>query len=175
MKIVFAIMIGSESDLPQCLEGFEYLIPHIESGEIEFIVFIVNSIHRNTEKVLGNVRELVSMHGVNRLIVGAGMANHLTGTIDAFLRYTLRNDTTIVYGVAFEGQTPDDLETSIRSITGVPGTQVVFDPSDPTFLAACRKMIEEEPPKIELKIPKPTRVFPTVEAVLAAMSCINTK
>ncbi|NTV41558.1 MAG: AIR carboxylase family protein [Candidatus Moranbacteria bacterium] len=161
-----SIIIGSKSDLPQCKDGLEYLSLFIRSGEVILVEFDVASIHRNTEDVLKIVYDLVENQGVNCLIVGAGMANHLTGTIDAFLRYTMKNDSVLVYGVAFEGKTPQHLLAAKLSIIEVPGTQVIFDFDNPTFLAACEKMVGGEIPEIKIGQPRKVEKFYSIEDVL---------
>lgn len=136
-----AIMIGSDSDLPQTLEGLQWLQ---QQPLVEVISVMTNSIHRNTENVLRNLNYLVD-DGVSVIVVGAGMANHLTGTCDAYLRYGLANTQVHVIGVAFTGKQPEHTQAAVDSIKYVPGTQVVMDADGEPFvgsegfLAACQR------------------------------------
>jgi len=65
-----AIIIGSESDLPQCQEGLEFLVRMAVEGKVEVIEVITASIHRNTEFVLEKLRSLAGK--IDVLIAGAG-------------------------------------------------------------------------------------------------------
>ncbi len=163
------VMVGSISDLPQCEEGLKLLREAEDAGKVEMIVFCVNSIHRNTEDALKNLHDYTLIFGVERWIIAAGMANHLTGTCDAFLRYGMNSEVP-VFGAVF--QTKDDVgeinfQTACRSITQVPGHQVVFDPDYPLFADACYKAIEMEEVIIHSREPKEVKTFSTVDAVLA--------
>lgn len=132
----------------------------------EIVGIATASIHRNTEFVLGNIRELVGE--VDVIIAGAGCANHLTGMVDAYLRYALKVVKPIVVGVAFEdANNPTHTKTAIASIRDVPGTQVVFDDfiGEEGFLKACEFAAEGNLPAIELKKPKSTRVRTLDEAI----------
>jgi len=169
-----AIMIGSDSDLPQCRKGLEFLARMVSEGKTEVVEVITASIHRNTEFVLEKLRSLVGK--IDVLIAGASWANHLTGTVDAFLRNTLGDDKIVVIGVAFEDE-KDDIHTLAArlSITEVPGTQVVFHAPDGrtfsgknAFLLACRFAVEGELPVITLKKPKPPIIRTLEEALKAA-------
>lgn len=93
----------------------------------EVPVFLIASIHRNTSVVLQQLTAWSKYNYIDVLIAGAGMANHLTGVCDAYLRYTLENNHIVVVGVAFAHENPKNTEAAATSITQVPGTQVVFD------------------------------------------------
>ena len=152
-----AIMIGSLSDLPQCIKGLEYLKVLVGRGEVIVVEIIVNSIHRNLDQVMFNLKRL-EQH-VDVLIVGAGWANHLTGMVDALLRYKMQNDRIVVVGVAFtDEQNHAHTQAACLSITEVPGTQVVFKGYVGTegFLDACVFAAEGALPMI--KLPKAKRV-----------------
>jgi phosphoribosylcarboxyaminoimidazole (NCAIR) mutase len=120
------VMIGSDSDLTQCLLGLLHLQSLVEQGKIEVPLIITNSIHWNTLEVLKNLEKW--QHVADVMILGAGWANHLTGTGDAYLRRYLKNTNAVVVGVAFEDK-KDEKHTraAILSITEVPGSQVVFN------------------------------------------------
>jgi hypothetical protein len=119
-------MIGSDSDLTQCLLGLMYLQSLVEQGEIEVPLIITNSIHWNTMDVLKNLEKW--QHIADAMILGAGWANHLTGTGDAYLRRFLKNTSSVVVGVAFEDKANEKhTQAAILSITEVPGSQVVFN------------------------------------------------
>lgn len=160
-----AVIIGSKSDLPQCEKGLLYLKENLSKDEVASRPLIsVASIHRNTDAVLRQLRDLSTFTTTNNdlqhvLIIGAGWANHLTGTADAYLRYALQNDNIVVIGVAFEDfNNPEHTETAIRSITDVPGTQVVFDNyvGNDGFYRACVCAYKGELPKVKARLPKST-------------------
>ena len=166
-----AVMIGSDSDLPQCKEGFEYLARIVESGETEITAVITSSIHRNTHAVLRCLEDL-RYEDVTALIVGAGCANHLTGTCDAFLRHTLRDRRIVVIGVAFEDkQDQYNTQAAVLSIVKVPGNQVVFDNfvGAEGFLRACQFAVKGELPEIRLKSVEPV-VRRTIQEALEAIA-----
>jgi len=154
------IMIGSDSDLPQCLAGLNYLKEAQKKGLCDVVIIITNSIHRNTEEVLENLR--MYSHLLDAWIIGAGWANHLTGTCDAFLRYTLKNTATRVFGVAFrdDNNAGNNLAACL-SITRVPGTQVIYNKKnigETSFFDACLKATESDfadLPPIKIGAPKP--------------------
>lgn len=153
-----AIIIGSDSDLSQCVAGLEFLNQMVVEGKAVVVEIITASIHRNTEFVLKKLKSLVGK--IDVLIAGAGWANHLTGTVDAFLRYTIENDKIVVIGVAFaDEKEPIHTTTAELSITQVPGTQVVFNDfvGEKGFLKACQFAVEGELPEIKLKPPKPPK------------------
>lgn len=154
------IIVGSESDLVQCIEGFDFLQSSVIAGEVEVPFVHVTSIHRNTEKQLADLRKFSgqpSGEKVDVLIIGAGWANHLTCTSDAFLRNALCDDRIVVYGVAFEDPSnPEHTQAAVLSITEVPGRQVVFRDyvGSMGFYWACRDAVSNELPQIKLSQPK---------------------
>lgn len=168
---IIAVIVGSTSDLPQCQAGLELLKSREATGNIKVEGVYVRSIHRMTEQTLQLVRDLAPR--VDVLITGAGWANHLTGTVDAYLRYMLRNDTVVVLGVAFGDPDYEILSTAAKlSISEVPGTQVVFRGSGNKqffggegFTDACVLAAIGALPKIELPPLKEPIDF-TVEAAL---------
>lgn len=144
------IMVGSDSDLPQCLKGLEYLRAKKNAGKCEISAVITNSIHRNTQDVLRNLGK----HRVDVWIIGAGWANHLTGVCDAFLRYSWRDTKTQVIGVAFEDKkNPKNTEAAILSITQIPGGQTIFNGyvGEIGFFLACAAAVHGNFSKIQLK------------------------
>lgn len=162
-----AIIVGSKSDLPQCKLGLEYLISKgKEGGLVKVYAFYVRSQHRHTEKVQTILHYLHSLAPkIDAIIAGAGWANHLTGCVDAYFRYTLKNDWTSVIGAAFQDTKSESAEArehhdhaAVLSITEVPGTQVIYkDKKDQFFfgsngfLRACQFAVEENLPEIKLK------------------------
>lgn len=162
-----AVLIGSDSDLPQCKEGLEFLQSMKDKGEVGVEV-LTASIHRNTDFVLNFLKE--TNNRIDVIIAGAGMANHLTGMCDTYLRYNLRNTRTVVVGVAFGSNNPEDVWAAKLSITRVPGTQVVFDghTGSEGFLRACAFAAVGVLPKITLKEPKPTKNRTLQEAIVEA-------
>ncbi len=149
-----AIILGSRSDLKQCLEGLKLL-----KKQSKFKVMVhIRSQHRNTLSLQKLLLEL-SFLKVDVIIAGAGWANHLTGCTDAFLRYELKNNFTRVIGVAFEDKNDErHTQAAILSITEVPGTQVIYkDFVGPNgFLKACELAISPELDTFpDIKIPDP--------------------
>lgn len=156
-KRKIGIMVGSDSDLKQCRKGLEILQEQVDQGMADVKFVITNSIHRNTNDVFKNL-EIAVTSGIDVLIVGAGWANHLTGTVDAYLRYTMRNDHIVVIGVPFEDkENPKHTEAAKLSITEVPGTQVVYNHyiGEASFTSACLLATGTSLPEIKLKDPKP--------------------
>jgi phosphoribosylcarboxyaminoimidazole (NCAIR) mutase len=171
------VMVGSDSDLGQCADGLEYLYKQYELDNVDVFVVVTASIHRNTDFVLEYLRK--HHQEIDAMIVGAGWANHLTGTVDAYLRYTLKNDKTVVFGVAFKDENnPENTKAATLSITCVPGTQVVYKDyiGVDGFYMACRDAVEKELPKIKLKDPKPIQTRLLIDALnKAKMSNIKKK
>jgi phosphoribosylcarboxyaminoimidazole (NCAIR) mutase len=171
------IMIGSDSDLPQCLPGLLFLQEAEIKGLAQVNVVITNSIHRNTEEVLLGLRTLTQEKGqkpvdrVNIWIIGAGCANHLTGTCDAYLRYYMENNLVPVIGVAFENSDPNKTLAAILSIEAVPGTQVIFARNRHVggigFANACHDAIHGDIPKLKIPPPKKVEVRTLSEAIAA--------
>ena len=129
-------------------------------GNAELAWFDTASQHRNTLSVQGILSAYSMMpedQKVDVLIIGASMANHLSGCSDAFLRNTLRDDHIVVIAVAFAGKATIKatiLETmaAVYSIKYVPGTQAVFKDyiGIDGFFNACRDALEMELPEIKL-------------------------
>ena len=142
------IMVGSDSDLQQCLEGLRFL-KSAQNEKLAKVSFVItNSIHKNFSRVVINL--LKAVYEVDVLIVGAGWANHLTGICDSFLRYELKNKKIPVIGVAFEDKSDaSNTQIAILSITRIPGTQAIFTKSstgspfvgEKGFLEACILML----------------------------------
>jgi phosphoribosylcarboxyaminoimidazole (NCAIR) mutase len=175
-----AVMIGSDSDLSQCENGLKYLLEAEKEGLVEVVKVITNSIHRNTHSVLDKLFNFHTAVGVeiDAIIVGAGMANHLTGTVDAYLRYTLGNKRIIVVGVAFIGKTEAETRVARESIIYVPGTQVVFNEyiGANGFMRACEFAVEGDlPRRIILKEGKPVVERTLEEAIKAAEEKLKEK
>lgn len=173
------IIAGSNGDLPQCLQGLGVLKDLEAGGEVDVLWVKVRSVHRNTLLLLQLLDELAALSVEEQpdvLIIGAGWANHLTGTADAYLRYTLKNDHIVVVGVAFEDEKEErHTAAAILSITEVPGTQVVFQDMDGKpfvgrkgFEMACLLAAQGKLPKIVLKDGKPPLNFTLLEALARA-------
>jgi len=158
------IMIGSLSDLDQCLEGFEYLIKMGEKGLAEIYWVEVSSQHRHTlivQSILTQYSRMPADEKIDVLITGAGWANHLSGCVDSFLRYTLQDSDITVIGVAFED--PENFthtRAAILSSSEVPGNQMILKNDkgeslvgEKGFLSACQYAIEGALPKVKAKIP----------------------
>lgn len=166
------IMIDSDSDLAQCSEGLEFLKKAEESGLAKVVAVITNSIHRNMKIVLQNLTIFTPM--VDVWIIGAGAANHLTGTCDAYIRYQLKNDFVAVVGVAFEDKkNPLNTRAAWLSMAQVPGTQAILHlrglVGEEAFFDACRFAARGLwPTKFALGQPKPTAVRTLDEALAEA-------
>ncbi|MFA4819164.1 MAG: phosphoribosylaminoimidazolesuccinocarboxamide synthase [Patescibacteria group bacterium] len=167
-KRKIAVIVGSKSDLTQCADGLAFLAQSVNKDKVEVVGITVASIHRNTNAVLKILRSLCDLD-VDAIIIGAGWANHLTGTCDAYLRYTLGDDKMAVIGVAFEDENNiDHTKAAILSITEVPGTQVVFNDyvGSAGFLKACEFAVNENLPEVSLKPGKSVEEFSLPEALL---------
>ena len=168
-----AVILGSKSDLRQCLDGLKFLKEH-EGQEIECTGVYIASQHRNTLYVQMLLSELVKTK-VDAIIVFAGWANHLTGCCDAFLRYTLHDSKIVVIGGGLEDENnPQHTLAAKISITEVPGTQVVhadeggFFGGSTGFLRACRFAVLRSLPTIKLPDKKETNHLVLAEAIKIA-------
>lgn len=147
------VLVGSNSDRPQLTSGLAYLVG---SHKADYLGLVVASIHRNTEFVLALARVLAGndISGVSGddyeilrqvtmsvgnvptdiVIAGAGWANHLTGTFDAYLRHKNEDRLNreypyrpVVVGFAIEDpKNPRHTEAAVLSMTEVPNTQVKY-------------------------------------------------
>lgn len=166
-----AIIVGSQSDLIQCVSGLCFLK---ELGdEVQVVGIYVRSQHRNMEDVKQLLKELVSLK-IDAVIVGAGWANHLTGCCEAYLRYNLRSTDFPVIGVAFEDvKNERHTQAAILSITEVPGTQVVYQDDVigffigiNGFVRACWFAAKGYLPEVSLPEPKPIMDLSLNEALV---------
>lgn len=150
-------IVGSDSDLKQCVEGIEFMLNKHLYGKVNLAWFDTASQHHNPLELQGILTEYFKMPAdqkVDVLIVGAGWANHLSGCTDAFLRKTLRDDHIVIIAVAFEDKADQDHTlAAVYSIKYVPGLKAVFKNYVGTegFLQACRDAMEMELPKIDLQ------------------------
>ena len=164
-----AIIIGSQSDLPQCRWGLEMLATY--KDEVQVVGVYVRSQHRNMEEVKQLLLELLRLK-VDAAIVGAGWANHLTGCCDAFYRFTQSTTQIPIIGVAFQDlENEKHTQAAILSITEVPGTQVIYQDNEGAFvgpqgfLRACQFVINGQLPEIKLPASKKTMDLSLEEAV----------
>ncbi|MFA5961261.1 MAG: hypothetical protein WC848_01090 [Parcubacteria group bacterium] len=121
-----ATMFGSDSDLEQAVEAHDFLLQLADDGRVRLFDEWTNSIHRNPLDVL--IRLPILIGQVDSIIVGAGWANQLTGCANAFLRNLFKDSHIVIFGVAIVD--PKNLvhtQTAIRSITELPGSEVVFN------------------------------------------------
>lgn len=167
--------IGSDSDLSQAHAGLKWLHDEVIGGRVTVPMVVTSSIHRNGDKVIYRLNQIAAgFQPCDVLVMAAGMANHLAGTADAWLRYVLRNTSVKVIGVAFEGRTQESTLAAQLSISQVPGTQVVYgDDQGPFvgsegFLRACQFAVNGELPVIGLPMPRPEFVRTLAQAVSAA-------
>jgi hypothetical protein len=173
-----AVIIGSKSDLPQCLEGLLVLEKACKAGEIELVNggIIISSVHRATTATLHLIKGLSeSVQPPDVLITGAGRANHLTGMADAYLRYDLRDRRVLVVGVGFDDPVnPRYTQAAELSVSEVPGTQVVFEDRQDKFigshgfLRSCEFAVHGNLPAIRLPESKPQEFFRLEEAISQA-------
>jgi len=169
-KRTIAVIYGSDSDLPQMLRGLKYLLKLDLAGEIKFLNVDSASQHRHTKRVEAILEEYDEMPEEicpDVIITGAGWANHLSGCSDAYLRYTLKNNKIVVFGVAFEDKAvPLHTKAAELSITEVPGTNVVFKGvGEKGFLKACIDAVNCELPRIVLKEPPESKRRTLEEAI----------
>lgn len=173
---ILAIMIGSDSDLPQCIEGFAYLLEMKAQGKVAIVSTDTDSIHRHHDTTIENLCDHANLSRVDGIIAGAGMAAHLPGMLDSFARYQLRNDKVVIYAVAFEGKTEEETLAAILSIEKVPGHQMVFTREhvgSDGFLLACKKAVEEPLPLITVKNPPPHQKRSIEQVYQAAISMVE--
>ncbi|MFH1608970.1 MAG: AIR carboxylase family protein [Patescibacteria group bacterium] len=165
-----AIIVGSKTDLKQCLLGLQLLEKNLENS----VTVFVRSQHRNTLSLQQLLRELPNSYDI--AIVGAGWANHLTGCVDAFLRYEIKTTKMPVVGVAFaDCEHPRHTRAAKLSMTEVPGTQVIYQDDDGIFvgedgfLRACRwVMLLKNIPVMEIPDAKPGCNLSLSEAIQIA-------
>ena len=153
-------IVGSDSDLKQCIEGIEFMLNKHLYSRVELGWFDTLSQHHNTLELQGILTAYSKMPAdqkVDVLIVGAGWANHLSGCTDAFLRRTLGDSHITIIAVAFEDKAdPEHTKAAVYSIKYVPGLKAIFKNyvGAEGFLQACKDALEIELPKIELPIVK---------------------
>jgi phosphoribosylcarboxyaminoimidazole (NCAIR) mutase len=171
--IKIAIMIGSRSDLKQCVEGLKLLKDAVAKGRVKMIQFrrgkdvAINSIHRHRKKTVLNFKKAVKMRA-DVILAGAGKAAHLPGIIDSVGRHELRDDHTRIIAVAFKGKTKKSNQAALRSIDEVPGNQMIFtvrQHGSKGFTTAVRKAIKGNFPSIKLPDPIPDEYFSFDEAI----------
>lgn len=170
-----AVFLGSESDFSQCVEGFQILEKSQEKGKIEVVCVVkrkpvnVNSIHRQHDTTVHNMKTVVNKKGVDVIIAGAGMAAHLPGMLDSILRYKMHNDHTVIMAVAFRGSSRRRTMAATLSITEVPGTQAIFNRyhiGTEGFTRVCRKVMRGSfSKKIKLPAPKNAGYYSFAEAI----------
>jgi phosphoribosylcarboxyaminoimidazole (NCAIR) mutase len=157
---LIAVVVGSESDIrKQCKQGFDVLEAALTDGDTELYqgCVIVSSIHRMHDDTIALAREVHNLkEKPDAIIVGAGKANHLTGTFDAYLRHALKDDGIRVIGVAFEGEDEEDNNAAVGSITQVPGTQVLYNNffGAKGFAEACRLAVSGDLATAGIRVPE---------------------
>jgi phosphoribosylcarboxyaminoimidazole (NCAIR) mutase len=166
------VILGSDSDLPECRRGLEALEAAAEHEDIEVAGVLTMSVHRNTLPLFRELERLHQENAVDLIITGAGWANHLTGMVDAYLRYTLGNDRIAVFGVGFEDkQNAKHTQAAELSMSEVPGTQVSFGDGmgsyigEDGFFRACRNAITGPLPTIKAATPRPLKRRTLEEAI----------
>lgn len=178
------IIIGSLSDLDQCLKGFEYLIKMAEKGLAEIHWVDASSQHRHTlivQSILTQYSRMPVNEKIDVLITGAGWANHLSGCADSFLRYTLQDSDITVIGVAFEDhENSNHTRAAILSSSEVPGNQMILKNyrrqplvGEEGFLWACQYAVEGALPEVKAKIPPEYKRMDIYEACDLALKKIK--
>lgn len=169
-----AVIIGSKSDLSQCLAGLNLLQKAVEAKEAEIIGIYVRSQHRNTRDVQQLMDELIRQD-VDVAIIGAGWANHLTGCCDAYENYVQRSIRMAIIGVAFEDEKNQrHTNAAVLSMTEVPGHQIIYSNDNGKFIGAtgfrraCWTAVNCDLPERKLSDPKPPLDFSLEEAIVEA-------
>lgn len=142
------VMIGSDTDLPQCIPGLEYLIQKEKEGIIKLTWEDTSSEHRNPKNTWNRIKEYAEQPWetrVNALIVGAGSANVLSGSTDAKLRNWWDELTIKVYAVAFESSLLNTL-AAVLGIIQTPGHNMIFRNyiGQSGFLRACMDTVNDD-------------------------------
>lgn len=157
------VIIGSESDKPQCVEGLRYLAQHAD------VQVNVISCHRNPKELKDFLMALPE--GTTHLLMGAGKSAQLPGVGKGWLGAFERSDLPVL-GVAFVGSLPNDDDAAISAIECLPDQPVELDPTGEAFFGtsgfkeACVSIICNEffPRKFK---PKPAKIGLSVEEFLA--------
>jgi phosphoribosylcarboxyaminoimidazole (NCAIR) mutase len=158
------VIVGSDSDLPQCIEGLKYLLGAEERGIVKNHGVYTLSCHRHGPKLRRALKKFARLPGVKVIVAAAGMAAHLPGICDSELRYAMENVDVYIIGVAMAGKTEIACTAALTSISQVPKTQVIFRRdergsqffSDHGFFLACVRSVEEELPPLHLPAPVPS-------------------
>lgn len=158
------VIVGSDSDLPQCSSGLAYLKDEELSGNIDVAAVHTMSIHRNHDELYDFLKARAECCDTDIIIAGAGWAAHLPGMIDAILGYSFRNQGIHVIGVAFEDRENRENTLAAKlSISRVPGTRVIFSGDHEVFvgangfLRACQFASEGELPALKVPAPRPSK------------------
>ena len=172
-----AFIAGSESDFWQMFEGMEILLKYEAEGKVELFKVHPASQHRRPLTVQSILFEYSKMSANKKphfIITSAGWANHLSGCSDAFLRYTLGDETIVVIAVAMRDPENDDhTQSAIKSTTEVPGIQAIFKDLDGNPLvgskgyawAAEYSATTEVIPTVKAKEPPPYEPWDPVDVV----------
>ena len=144
------VIIGSESDKPQCETGFTDLRAFRNRGDAEVRVDVL-SCHRNPDEL----RDEIMRDNSDVIIAGAGCAAALPGVVKSWLCEADMADTPVL-GVAF--QTSNERRDMAAehmaaqlSIEELPGKPVELNPKtgkayfgEDGFAAACRDAVQAE-------------------------------
>lgn len=166
------VIVGSLSDLSQARKGLELLLK-MQDRECIMVDVYIASQHRNTEQLQLLLKSLARSYNSPLVIIAAaGWANHLTGCVDAFFRYIIKNFSINVIGVGFEDKKKINTQAAYLSMACVPGTQVILDNGDKApfmgkvgFFKACEFALKGEFPKITVPKKKKFIKFTLREAV----------
>jgi phosphoribosylcarboxyaminoimidazole (NCAIR) mutase len=158
------VIVGSDSDLPQCISGLKYLLGAEDRGLVKNHGVYTLSCHRHGPKLRRALKRFASLPGIKVIIAAAGMAAHLPGICDSELRYAMNNTEVYIIGVAMAGKTNIDDTAALTSISRVPKTQVIYRRdergsqffSDHGFYLACVRSAEEDLPPLHLPAPVPS-------------------
>lgn len=170
------VLIGSDSDLPQCHSGTELLMKAEAKGLIKVIWADTASVHRNPAEFLGILKEYAEKQNIQFLITGAGWANHLSGMSDSLLRNFFRNTNIVVLAVAFKDGDYENTRAAVLSIKKVPGLQAIYcGVGEEGFHEACLRASLDLPPKIKIREVKPWKRRSLQEFYRAILEVKNKK
>lgn len=168
------IVLGSKSDLSQCLSGLMYLKKQELAGTIFVVRIYIMSVHRNLLALMEYLKARHEDGHVDVMIMGAGWAAHLPGMADAILGYIHGNTKIRIVGVGFEDRKNQKHTLAAElSITEVPATRVIYrDKSmqpfvgSTGFLRACEWAVNiRRLPALKKPTPRPTEDFSLLEAI----------
>jgi phosphoribosylcarboxyaminoimidazole (NCAIR) mutase len=125
-KVRISVVVGSKSDLSQCLLGLEQLKGYRSADIADFELNVI-SCHRNPQEL----QDFAERRDADVFIAGAGWAAALPGILKAQLRKFSKEIPVI--GVAFASDDPKKTLAAQLSITELPGSPVIVDKDGQAF------------------------------------------